>query len=196
MKQTIILLALIFGCMHLAESATRTLPTYQASENYVHDLHYWMAGYYNVFHPPNLGITSCNQIATCFTREQSYYFLNYLQSMTLWVNCLATNNFTLAKCPDERDWMIKLVANIKKQGGCWTDDKLMKGIYPAPGIFFQGPTNLTLDKIAEYSSQSISNMDTGMSLALKSGSPQLANYQASGRYFGLIAQSYYGSIKV
>jgi len=196
MKQTILLLAIIFACMHLAESATRTLPTYQSKENYIHDLHYWMAGYYNVFHPPNLGITSCGQIQTCFDNSQSYYFLNYLESMALWVNCLANNNFTLAKCASERDWMISLVSNIKTPGGCWTGAKEMKGIYPAPGIFFQGATNMTLATIADYSSQSISNMDTAMSYALKSGSPQLNYYQLSGKYFGLIAQSYFGSIKV
>lgn len=198
MKQTIIALAIFLGCMHLALSATiLTVPDFNTKEQYVHDLHYWMAGYYQVFHPPNAGITSCAQIQRCFkAHKDAYNFLNYLDSMAKWVNCLANNNFTLAKCPDERNYMMSLVTAISAGGQCWTKVIEMDQIYPAPGIFFQSTSNLTLTQIADYSSQSITNMDTAIKNHLSSSSAQLKYYQASGKFMALIMQSYLSSVKL
>ena len=182
MKKLIIIL---FALVLIIKGAPPRVPDFDKAKNYVHNLHHWMAGYYRVFNPTVDGITSCGHITACFANnELSYYYLNFLNSMTAWIQCLASNSNNFLLCLDEAKQMTSFASKISSEAVCWSKVTQMKGIYTTPAIFFEGKSSLTNEEIISNAQQSMEKMD------LAFGQSDIQPYRDSGKFFGLIAQSY------
>jgi len=174
-----------------SEASILEIPEFLPSENYVHDLHHWMAGYYNVFFPPKYGIESCGHVTVCFNQKESYYFLNYLDAMAKWFGCIIKKKSNFVECINETKKLTALASFVKNKAVCWSKVVQMKGIYPNPSIIFQDSSNPPdTTQVMNYIETSIDLMTKAFSLA-GNNHEDIDEYQASGRNLGLAMQSYF-----